>query len=65
MNYLKNISIFFLFSIGMVDLVSPTPFKVTQLNGIDIQIYNRGNHLQGWHEYHEWTIVKNHTIEIS
>ena len=59
MNYLKNISIFLLFSIGMADLASPTPFKVTQPNGIEIQIYNRGNHLQGWHEYHEWTIVKN------
>ena len=65
MNYLKNISIFLLFSIGISDLASPTPFKVTQPNGIEIQIYNRGNHLQGWHEYHEWTIVKNHTIEIS
>jgi hypothetical protein len=38
---------------------------VSIFKGIDIQIYNRGNHLQGWHEYHEWTIVKNHTIEIS
>ena len=50
-NYL--IYIFLLFSIGMADLASPTPFKVTQPNGIEIQIYNQGNHLQGWHEYHE------------
>ena len=45
MNYLKNISIFLLFSIGMFDLVSPTPFKVAHPNVIEIQIYNRGNHL--------------------
>ena len=57
--YSKNILTFLLLSNGMADLASPTPFTVTQPNGIEIQIYNRGNHLQGWHEYHEWTIVKN------
>ena len=57
--YSKNILTFLLLSNGMADLASPTPFKVTQPNGIEIHIYNRGNHLQGWHEYHEWTIVKN------
>ena len=51
-NYL--IYIFLLFSIGMADCASPTPFKVTQPNGIEIEIYNQGNHLQGWRE---WTIV--------
>jgi M6 family metalloprotease-like protein len=57
--YINNILTFFILSNGMADLASPIPFTVTQPNGIKININNRGNHLQGWHEYHEWTIVKN------
>lgn len=38
----KNILTFLLLSNGMADLASPTPFTVTQPNGIKIDIYNRG-----------------------
>ena len=60
MNNTKNI---FLISIIIVsylrsDLASPEPFLVQQPNGEMITIYNRGNHLQGWHEYNGWTITK-------
>ena len=41
------------------DIASPTPIKVNQPNGMEIEILNRGNHLQGWHEYNGWTIVLN------
>ena len=41
------------------DLADPQPFVVSQPNGIQIEIINRGNHLQGWHEFNGWTIVKN------
>ena len=33
------------------DLASPTPFMANQPNGLELSILNRGNHLQGWHEY--------------
>ena len=60
MNNTKNI---FLISIIIVsylrsDLASPEPFLVQQPNGEMITIYNRGNHLQGWHEYNGWTVTK-------
>ena len=60
MNNTKNI---FLISIIIVsflrsDLASPEPFMVQQPNGEMITIYNRGNHLQGWHEYNGWTVTK-------
>ena len=48
----------FFITFGKADLASPTPFKSIQPNGIEIEIYNRGNHLQGWHEYNGWTIIK-------
>jgi M6 family metalloprotease-like protein len=48
----------FFITLGKADLASPTPFKSIQPNGIEIEIYNRGNHLQGWHEYNGWTIIK-------
>lgn len=57
--YLKIILIIFTFSFCFADLASPTPFKVTQPNGVEIEILNRGNHLQGWHEFQGWTIVQN------
>ena len=41
------------------DLASPTPFIAKQPNGLELSILNRGNHLQGWHEYNGWTVVKN------
>ena len=41
------------------DIASPTPIKVNQPNGMEIEILNRGNHLQGWHEYNGWTILLN------
>mgnify|MGYP005621747247 FL=1 len=49
----------FFISILLGDLASPTPFKVLQPNGLELEIVNRGNHLQGWHEYNGWTILKN------
>ena len=57
--YLKILLTCFIPTVCLADLASPTPFKATQPNGIEIEIYNRGNYLQGWHEYHEWTIVQN------
>ena len=48
----------FFITLGKADLASPTPFKSIQPNGIEIEIYNRGNHLQGWHEYNGWAIIK-------
>ena len=41
------------------DLADPQPFIALQPNGVEIEILNRGNHLQGWHEYSGWTVVKN------
>ncbi len=41
------------------DLAMPTPFKVIQPNGEAIMIQNRGNHLQGWHEFKGWAITQN------
>ncbi|SVB07302.1 uncharacterized protein METZ01_LOCUS160156, partial [marine metagenome] len=41
------------------DMASPTAFIDYQPDGQKLEIYNRGNHLQGWHEYKGWTIVKN------
>jgi len=41
------------------DIASPTAFIDYQPDGKKLEIYNRGNHLQGWHEYKGWTIVKN------
>jgi immune inhibitor A len=59
MNYTKKlILISITISIIYSDLASPTPFTEIQPNGIQIEIFNRGNHLQGWHEYNGWTIVK-------
>ena len=61
MNNTKNIflkSIIFI-SILRSDLASPEPFIVQQPNGEKITIINKGNHLQGWHEYNGWTITKN------
>ena len=61
MNNTKNIflkSIIFI-SILRSDLASPEPFIVQQPNGENITIINKGNHLQGWHEYNGWTITKN------
>ncbi len=57
--YLRILLTCFIPTVCLADLASPTPFKATQPNGIEIEIYNRGNYLQGWHEYHEWTIVQN------
>ncbi len=50
---------FFLCTNLFADLASPTPFKAKQPNGLELSILNRGNHLQGWHEYNGWTVVKN------
>ena len=41
------------------DLADPQPFIALQPNGVEIEILNRGNHLQGWHEFSGWTVVKN------
>ena len=46
-------------SIISADLASPTPFKTKQPSGLELIIQNRGNHLQGWHEYDGWTVLKN------
>ena len=51
------ISIIFISTL-IADIASPTPFKSTQPNGLELFIQNRGNHLQGWHEYNSWTILK-------
>ena len=60
MNKTKKQIIFFfiLKSLLYSDLADPLPFKVNQPNGIEIEILNRGNHLQGWHEFKGWTILK-------
>ncbi len=56
----KQIIFFFTLTATLFsDLASPNPFIVTQPNGFKIEIINRGNHLQGWHEYNGWTILKN------
>ena len=49
----------FFISFGVADIASPTPFKALQPNGYEFEILNRGNHLQGWHEFNGWTIVQN------
>ena len=54
-----NFLLIFIISIGKADLAIPTHFSVFQPNGLEIKIFNRGNHLQGWHEYNEWTITQN------
>lgn len=46
-------------SLLFADLASPTPFSAIQPNGQELIIQNRGNHLQGWHEFNGWTITKN------
>ena len=50
--------IIYIISFHHADLASPTPFLVQQPNGQEILILNRGNHLQGWHEFEGWTITK-------
>ena len=37
----------------------PSPYFVRQPSGKEIELINRGNHTQGWHEYNGWTVVKN------
>ena len=61
MNNTKNIILISIIFISFLksDLASPEPFTVQQPNGEKISIYNRGNHLQGWHEYNGWTITEN------
>ena len=54
-----NFLLIFIISIGKADLSIPTHFSVFQPNGLEIKIFNLGNHLQGWHEYNEWTITQN------
>ena len=56
---LQIIFSFIFISFAYGDLADPRPFIVSQPNGIQIEIINRGNHLQGWHEFNGWTIVKN------
>ena len=48
----------FILSLSNADLASPTPFAVYQPDGEELLIHIKGNHLQGWHEYDGWTIVK-------
>ena len=60
---MKNIRIItilavFVISFYYADLASPNPFLVKQPDGREILILNKGNHLQGWHEYEGWTITK-------
>ena len=61
MNKTKLQIIFFIILTSSIysDLADPRPFITSQPNGIEIEILNRGNHLQGWHEFNGWTIVKN------
>jgi len=61
LKHTKNIFLISTFIISLIfsDLASPTPFLVYQPNGQEILIINRGNYLQGWHEYNGWTITKN------
>ena len=56
---LQIIFSFIFTSFAYGDLADPRTFIVSQRNGIQIEIINRGNHLQGWHEFNGWTIVKN------
>ena len=56
-NLIANLTIFLCTKL-FADLASPTPFIVKQPNGLELSILNRGNHLQGWHEYNGWTILK-------
>ena len=61
---MNNSKHFFTISIVIIalahgDIASPTAFIDHQPDGQKLEIYNRGNHLQGWHEYKGWTIVKN------
>ena len=37
----------------------PSPYIIRQPSGKEIELINRGNHTQGWHEYNGWTVVKN------
>ena len=37
----------------------PSPYIIKQPSGKEIELINRGNHTQGWHEYNGWTVVKN------
>ena len=56
----KQIIFFFILVTTLYcDLASPKPFIVKQPNGIELEIFNKGNHLQGWHEFNGWTILKN------
>ena len=57
-NLIASLTIFLCTKL-FADLASPTPFMAKQPNGLELSILNRGNHLQGWHEYNGWTVVKN------
>ena len=61
---MKNIicpSFILLLSLSILygDMASPVPFTITQPNGIELEIFIRGNHLRNWHEYNGWSILKN------
>jgi len=56
-NYIFALLIFIL-SILYSDSACPTPFKVKQPNGVEIEITINGNHLQAWHEFNGWTITQ-------
>tara|TARA_B100000686_G_scaffold75934_1_gene81875 strand:- start:5964 stop:8657 length:2694 start_codon:yes stop_codon:yes gene_type:complete len=49
----------FLLNIVYADIASPVPFNIIQPNGIELEIFIRGNHLRNWYEYNGWTILKN------
>ena len=61
MNNTKNLILISIVIIALAhaDIASPAAFIDYQPDGQQLKIYNRGNHLQGWHEYKGWTIVKN------
>ncbi len=51
------ITIIFL-SFAKSDSAIPSPIKVFQPDGTELIVRNKGNYLQGWHEYNGWTITK-------
>ncbi len=55
-NFALLLYVFFIY-FNFADIASPSPFTVEQPNGQEILIYNKGNHLCGWHEYEGWTIT--------
>jgi immune inhibitor A len=61
MNKTKLQIIFYFIFISYIygDLADPRPFMISQPNGIEFEVLNKGNHLQGWLEFNGWTIVKN------